>query len=141
MKPTEQKKIIKTFRDLSLLDQIVGNMYAKNPKLKESKFGYAYQRFFDKNNAPTNKLFKEKLTDIAVENALEDKETKAIIHDKNNIRGFAFSKEGLKKVLKQERELQEEFWLKDIEVEPYISSYVPENLTEEEKEALKDILI
>ena len=42
----------KTFEQLKEIDNIVGGLYTKNIKLKDGKFGYAYNKFYVKNIKP-----------------------------------------------------------------------------------------
>jgi len=132
--------IKKTFKDLEEIDSIVGSIYHKNPEIKDTKFGYAYKRFSEKNLIPIFKQYNELLSDIRIENALEDEKTKAILH-KEGGRGFEYSKEGLKAVIKAERELGKEWNDKEFEIEPYIISEenLPE-LNDEQKEILEGVL-
>lgn len=131
-------KIVKTYKELQEIDNIVGAMYRKNPNLRDSKFGYAFKRFSDKNIAPTNKELQEKLQDIAVEHALEDPTTKELLLSVD--KEYKYSREGQNKLNKAQRELAVEFLAKEIEVEPYISPRTPE-MTEWEFEVLKGILV
>lgn len=133
----------KTFEELGKLDAIVGRMYQKNPELRNSKMGYAYKRFVAKNFQPTYDAFISELSDVRIDNALTNEATKEILTDPNpNSRGFKYSKEGLKAVIKAEDVITKKFNAKQIEIEPYIVK--PENLpelTDEQKEALTGLLI
>lgn len=124
----------KNYRQLNEMDQIIGGMYKVNPSLKDTKFGYAYKRFCEKYYVPLLKERNEKLVLIRVDNALEDPTTKEILRDDTHERGFKFDREGLKKCIKSEIKMAEEFDLKEVEIEPIFSSFVPEGLTEEQKE-------
>jgi len=132
------KKI--TFKELQEIDSLVANLYTKDKTLQNSKMGYAYKRFSEKFYFPVVKELQQKTQDIRVDNAMEDKNTKEILADGNNVRGYKYTKEGLKNCMKQERELVEEYDKREIEIEPFISSFKPENLTDEEKELLKGII-
>lgn len=127
--------MIKTFKELQNIDSVVGSLYKKNPELRDTKFGYAYKRFYEKNYSPIFKEFTEQINDSYIDNALVDERTQALLTDQDNSRGFKYSKDGLKKVMKDENKITEEFNKREIEIEPFISSYVPE-LTEDEKEIL-----
>lgn len=143
-KPAKLLTIKKTFKELSEIDGIVGGLYQKNPTLRDTKFGYAYKRFSEKNIAPTVKLYSDVLNDIRIDNALTDETTHALLIDKESTRGFKYSKEGLKSVIKEERNLQEKFDVKEIDVEPFISTFVPadlSNLSNEQKELLTGLLL
>ncbi len=128
----------KTFEELFEIDRVVGALYEKNPDLKESKFSYAYNRFSKKNFEPVVKLHNEKLADIDVEYALENKDTGALsIDEKGN---YSYSKEGQKSRMKARRELIEKTYREAVEVEPYISTFVPK-LTEEQYEILAGVIV
>jgi hypothetical protein len=133
----------KTFKQLLEADSVVAELYLKDKALENSKFGYAWRKFYEKNITPINKEFHERLEDLRIENALEDSITKEIIYgepDKRGNKPYKFSREGLTKLTKQVRELNREYDNKEIEVVKYISSYVPK-LTEEETEILKGLVI
>jgi len=131
---------MKTFAQLLEIDGIVGELYENNPTLKDTKFGYAYKRFYEKNTEPMTKEFRSALQDARIDFALEDEKTKAIITDDKSPRGFAYSKEGLKGIIKEEAKIVEEFNKKEIEIEPHISTVVPE-MNEYQKELLTGIII
>ena len=130
----------KTFEELGKIDVVVGELYQKDGHLKDSKFGYAYKRFSEKNYLPKIKELQQELNDARIDNALEDPITHAVWTDSTNLRGYKYSKEGLKAVMKKENELLNEWNKKEFEIDPYISEYVPE-LTEEQRELLKGVLI
>ncbi len=131
----------KTFRELKEIDDIIATIYFKNPKLKETKFGYAYKRFYEKNVVPTLRNLQEQIQDVNVEHALEDKDTKAVLVDATNSRGYKYSKEGLKKCLQEERKVLEKAQQIMIDVVPYICSQVPKELEAEDIELLTGLLI
>ena|ERR1035437_7192923 len=131
----------KTFEDLLEIDGVVAQLYTKEPTLKESKFGYAYNRFHAKNYAPTVKEFQEALTYARIDNALEDEKTKALLTDEKNTRGYQFSKEGLKNCIKAENKIIEEFYKKEIEIIPFFSPFIPEGITETQIETLKGCVL
>jgi hypothetical protein len=132
--------MIKTFKQLQEVDQLVASLYQKDKTLEQSKMGYAYKRFSEKNYFPVVKELQEKLIDIRVDNAMEDPTTKQILKDPTDQRGFKYSKEGLKKCIEQERKVIDEFNKREIEIIPYISSFVPEILTEDNLEELKGLI-
>lgn len=131
----------KTFQELVGVDQMVGKLYAENPNLKETKFGYAYTKFYNKNYKPTSEKYFEELTDKRIDLALEDPNTKEILKDFDpQSRGYKYSKESTKQIVKFERELSEKYHEMEIEIEPYYSAYLPE-LTEFQREMLMGLLI
>lgn len=132
----------KTFKQLVEIDSIIGNMYEKNDKLELSKFGYAYKRFAEKNYYPHLKEYQQKIQDARIDKALEDSETKAIITDKENPRGYKYNKEGLKNLIKEENRLSDEWDIKEFEIESFYckEENLPE-LSDEQREKLTGILI
>lgn len=133
--------IKKTFKELTKIDQEIATLYSLNPKLKDTKFGYTYSRFYDQNYEPTLKEFRKLLVDIRIDHALENPDTKEIITKPNTIRGFAYSKDGLKKVIKAEERIESEFDLKEIEIKPFISPFIPSELNEQQKELFNSLII
>jgi len=134
--------IEKTFKELKEIDEIVGGIYARNPKAKEGKFGYAYNRFFSKNIKAIFDEIAEKITDVKVENAMVDKDTKELIYDNTGgQKVYKYTKDGMKKLLEEQRKIYKEYDEKKVEIKPYITKDVPEDLLDEEKEALKGCLI
>jgi MFS superfamily sulfate permease-like transporter len=94
---------MKKFKELQEVDGLVAGLYAKDKKLQNSKFGYAYKKFSDKFYFPVVKELQERIQDVRVDNAMEDKNTKEILVDKENVRGYKYTKEGLLKCMKEER--------------------------------------
>lgn len=137
----KEKQIKKTFKDLQEIDGVVGQLYAKDATLQNSKLGYAYKRFVEKNYRPLLDELMEKLAIERVEYALTDEKTKEVLVDQTNPRGFKYDKEGLKKVMEAERKLTREFADREVVITPFISSYVPKGLNEEQTEVLKGLII
>lgn len=131
----------KTIGELIEIDSVVGSLYKKNENLENSKFGYAYSRFVKKNLQSYVDSQIEKVYDIRLENAMEDKETGEVIPDNSSVRGFKFSKESLKKVVSQERKIEKEFLAKEVELELFLTSYIPEVISEYEKEILSGVVL
>lgn len=137
----EKPKIVTVkFERLQELDQIYGSLL-KEEGFENTKLGYAFKRFIDKNK----KFFldyNEALQEARVDNALTDEKTKALLVDKENPRGFQYSKEDFKKLLKEEKAILEKFKDKDCEVEPFICKDIGDNsFNEEEKEVLTGLVI
>lgn len=132
--------IKKTYKELIEVDSVVGALYTQTPTLKETKFGYAYNKFFAKNTEKVNKEFQDELQDLKIDNALEDEKTKAIILDEKSITGYAHTKAQLKQFFKDSKDLMNKYHAKEIEVEPYISSLVPD-MTDEQQEILTGLII
>lgn len=133
--------IKKTFKELRELDQMVGLLYQKTPSLKETKFGYAYKRFYDKNYEKPLQEFQQEIADARIDNALTDDKTKELLKDQMDMRGFKYSKEGLKAVAREENKIVEKWNDKEIECMPFISSYKPEDLSEGQLEMLAGLLL
>lgn len=131
----------KTFKELLEVDNVVGRLYQKDPEIRNTKFGYAYTQFHKKNYTPTLEKYQEEILLARIDNALEDEKTKRVLEDKENIRGFQFSKEGLRNVILKEKELETKWLAMEIEIEPYISKFVPEELSEEDREVLTGLVI
>lgn len=111
--------MVKTFKELQEVDILVGALYEKNPGLKDSKFGYSYKRFVEKNYVTHLREFQHEINDVRIDNAMEDPKTKEVLRDPTDNRGFKYTKEGLKKVIEQENEIIARWDVKEIEVEPY----------------------
>ena len=136
------KKITKTFEELLIIDAMLGSLYQEFPKLRDSKFYYAYKRFYEKNIKKIQKEYIDELTDVRINNALEDKETKAILTDQKSNRGYLYSKDGLKKVIKDEKKVENKFFEKVVEIEPYfMTTPVPSEVSQELTEMLTGLII
>jgi len=131
----------RTCEQLKEVDEVVASLYNKIPTLKNTKFAYAYKRFFEKNLKLIFDEIREEILDIRVNNALEDKETKEILVDSTNERGYKFDREGLKNVMKEEKKIFDKFNKKEIEIEPYFTDYIPEEIEEHQREFLKGLII
>jgi len=139
---TNIKTNMKTINQIKEADQVVGKLYQTTPGLMDSKFGYAWKRFTDKNYIPSLKKLQEEVNDARIDNAMEDATTKEILRDQTNPRGYKYTKEGLKAVIKKENEINDRYDLVEIEVEPYIvdEKNLPK-LTEEQRDALIGMVI
>jgi len=132
-----------TYKQLLDLDSMVGGLYQKDPSLRESKFGYAYNRFIEKDLKTIFNDYSEELLMIRIDNAQVNETTKALITNPSNFRGFDYSKEGLKAVIKSERELQKAWETKEFEIEPYFikPENLPEGLIDEQLDLMRGIII
>lgn len=135
----KKAEIIKKFSELQEIDNLVGSLYTKTPTLRTTKFGYAYSIFHKNNLKRSLKDFSENINLARVESALEDPTTKEVLTDKESPRGFKYSKQGLKTLLSKEIELTEELENKEIKVQVYTSSHIPDALEPHEKELLKSV--
>lgn len=135
------KPITRTFKELVEIDELVGAMYQRDPKLPLGKFGYAYKRFVDKNYLPALNDLQQEIGGVRIDHALEDQATKEVLLDRTNSRGYKYNKVGLKAVIAAEKKLRDEWDEKVITIIPYISSAVPADILSEEKEALKGLVL
>ena len=132
----------KTYKELQEIDEVVAAIYQRNPEVRKGKFGYAYNRFYSKNIKPIIEEISEKLTDIRVENAMVDEKTKELVYDNTNGQKlYKYTKEGMIKMLSEQRKINKEYDKKKVEIIPFITKDIPEDIMEEEKEALKGCLI
>ncbi len=131
----------KTFKELKEIDIIVGTLYAKNPSIKDGKFGYWYTKFLKKNYNPIQEEINEKISDCQLLNALVDEKTKEILYTDEFQKQYKFDKEGRQRLIDFIRKIDKEYNDKEIEIIPCISSEVPEELFEEDKELLRGLII
>lgn len=134
-------EIKRTIKEIQEIDQIVAGLYGKDAKLQQGKFGYAYKRFVEKNYQPAITRLQEKLADVRVDFALTDPTSKELLLDKENARGYKYDKDGMKKVMEAERKLAKDWETEEITITPFISKEVPKELSDEQKEILKGIII
>jgi hypothetical protein len=134
----------KTNLELKEIDEVVGYLYQRNPKLQDGKFGYAYNRFYTKNIKPLMEQIQEEISDLKVEYAMVDEKTKELLYGEPDQRGnkpYKYDKEGMKKLLLETRKVVKKYESKSVDVIPYFSSVLPEKIEPEEKELLKGCLI
>lgn len=130
----------KTFEELMAADMEVGSMFASDKDLENTKFGYAYKRYYKKNFADPFQEYLEKLQEIRINNALENPATNEVLIDRENPRGYKFSKAGLLKCIKEENEFIKENNKKEIDVELFVSPMVPPGLSERQKDMLMGLV-
>ena len=133
---------MKTFKQIKEADQVVGQLYQATPGLMDSKFGYAWKRFTENNYLPTLKKLQEEVNDARIDNAMEDPITREVLRDQTNPRGFKYTKDGLKAVIKKENEINNQYDLVEIEVESHIviEKNLPK-LNDEQRDALVGMVI
>lgn len=137
----ETKELKKTIREIQEVDQIMAQLYAKDATLQQAKIGYAYKRFVEKNYQPTITKLQEKLADARVDFALTDKNTGEVLVDKETARGFKYDKDGFKKIMESERKISNDWMAEEIIVQPFICKDIPKQLSEDDKEKLKGLII
>lgn len=123
---------------LNEINNVVAELYQKDEHLKQGKFGYAYNKFYQKNTQVILDELKEAITISNVNNALEDEKTKALITDEKG--KYKYSKEGKIALLKEQKAIVEEYYKKEIELTLYLSPVKPE-MTEEQYEVLKGVIV
>lgn len=123
---------------LNEINNVVAELYKKDEHLKQGKFGYAYNKFYQKNTQVILDELKEAITISNVNNALEDEKTKALITDEKG--KYKYSKEGKIALLKEQKAIVEEYYKKEIELTLYLSPVKPE-MTEEQYEVLKGVIV
>lgn len=133
--------MIKIFKELRDIDQLVANLYTRNETIKKGKFGYYYTKFYKKNIQPTIDEKEEKLADARLENALTDEKTKEVLYTDITNTAYKFDKEGTKRLIQFNRALQKEYDAKEIEIVPVVSIEIPSELSDEEKEELRGLVI
>lgn len=131
----------KTFQELKDIDVIYSKL-SVDKDFANTKLGYAFKRFTEKNTQKIFTDFNEVLDGVRIDNALVDEKTKAILYNEDR-RNYQFSKEGLKEVLKRNKEIAKEWEDKEFEVIPFICKDIPESvvLLDEEKELLEGVII
>ena len=140
----KEQAIKMTFKDMKRFNAMWNNYKKYNPDVEQTKLGYAFKKFFVKSIEPVFEEYNLLLSVIRVENALEDEKTKAVLTKNDTMiggRGFEYSKDGLKAVMKAEVALDDEWDPKEFTVEPFITKDVPKKLTEEEQETFKGFII
>jgi len=150
--------ITKKFSEVRAFNLASNGFLGKNPTNVQTKLGYAIKRLAE------SEEFKKCLSDyrvayneagfnavesVQIENALTDKETKAVLlSPKGSDRPYMFDKEGLKKVMIAERKWEDvgsvaflaDYDQKEFEFSNYMATEIPE-LTQSEIDAFKGFVI
>lgn len=130
---------MKTFLELKEINGLFNELSKKDPDLYKTKFGYSIDKFIKKNIVKPFGEYRTELSDIWVKYAMTDKDGKLVM-DRESETGFGHTKPDWNKMIAEIRVLEETWDKKEFEVEPCISSQVPE-LTEYQKEILQGLLI
>lgn len=136
------KTVTVKFEQLQKVNQIWGFLLL-DETFEKTKFSYAFKRFIEKNKKFYTD-YNEALQEIRIDNALTDEKTKELLLDNTpGSRGFKFSKDDFKKLVKEERAISEKFNQKDCEVEPYLfkGETASFDLDEEAIEVLTGLII
>lgn len=132
--------IKKTFEELKEIDELYGKLLG-NEGFANTKLGYAFKRFSDKNLKEIFQDFNDTLQDIRISNALTDKTTGAILYTSDQ-KNYQYTPEGLKTTLKLIKEKNKEYSDKEFEVKPFIYTDLGTiELLDEEKELIKGVII
>ena len=115
---------------------------AKKPKEGEeaakpeprSKFEYALRKVLKKSDRIAED-YNDTLSDIQIDNALDDPTTKELLKDSQG--QFKYSKEGAKARNKAARELLD----KPCEIEPHIAESVPDDVEDDQREEFRGFII
>lgn len=135
-----------TFAKILEISGLLLDLEQRIEGLNLTKFGYASKRLREKSISPVFGEYNFELESIRIDNALVDPATKAILtvpFDVKNPGGrlYKYDKEGLKRLMKAERDLRDEFDVKEFEITPFISSYIPNEITPDEYEMLEGIVL
>lgn len=136
----------KTFKELRLFNVFSTSFLVRDKNHAETKLGYAIKSFVDKNLDKIMSEYNEALNNIRIDECHTD-DSGVIVYDitkdenGNEIRHLKFTKEGLKNKNKREKELLEIYDKKEYDIESCITKKVPENLTMNEIESFKELVI
>lgn len=129
----------KTMRKLLSAFQVVFNY---NPEVMDTKFGRAYLKFEEENIQDVFTEYNREVKSIEIDNALEDKDTGAILFEDPQKTKYKYSKDGLKKQIKQENDLFDNWKDKTFKVETrYFIGEYPEYLSELQKELFAEYVL
>lgn len=148
----------KTFAEIRKFNIEAGNFINKKDVNNGStKLGYAIKKISEGKVAKAIKEYQaahqeayyDSVQRKQVDFALTDKTTQAVLlAPKGSERPYQYDKEGLLNVMKAEasfsavsENLLEEFDKKEFEIEPHYAVDLPEDLTDEQKEAFKGFVI
>lgn len=148
----------KTFKDIRQFNIAVETWARQKPENLQTKLGYAMKRVTDNSVAKAIKeyqsayqeAFYENVERVHVDHALTDPTTKAILTaPQGSQRPYLYDKEGMKIVMDAERKfnsvtapaLLEEWDNKEFEIDPYIATELPDDLSDEMKDALKGFVL
>lgn len=125
----------KTYKELRKIVKTINDILQRDKNLEQTKFWYAVRKFRKLNVEPIDEERNEKLADEQLNQALVDAKTQEVLKDEKG--NYKFSKDGIKNLNDFLRKFEEN----EYEVTPYISSFVPDGLLEEEVELLKGIVL
>lgn len=132
VKFSEMKKLANTFQAIAVY----------NPEVYDTKFGRSYLKFEEDNIANVFKEYNKEVKGIEIDNALEDKNTGAILFEDPQRTKYQYSKDGLKNKIKQEEALYEEWKDKEYEVETrYFVGEYPDFMSELQKELFAEYVV
>lgn len=132
---------MKKFKELNDLYNTFDIACQKTPELANTKLGYAFKIFFNKNCKQAFQDYNEELEMLRVDNAATDDKGCLISNPEDKVRGFKYEKSAFKILLIAEKKLLKEWNIKEFEVEPYFSREIPDYLSEIEKEEYAGLII
>jgi len=124
----------KTLRDVINFANSASRWTAMRDKDEpQTKLSYAVARMLKRCQKPIED-YNARNEDIRLNEALEDEKTKAVLMEGQQ---YKFSKQGLKKVVEEQRKLLDE----EVEIEPYIATAVPANLSDDVRVSFEGFVI
>lgn len=149
--------ITKTYKEIREFKR-VGNIFLARDKNQNTKLGYAVSKLINgpidavtkEHDMVLNNLYNEIVLPVMLNEALTDKATGEVFVDPKLTTGrpFKFDKKGLTAVIEAERKNREEavkidadYDLKEFEIQDFIVSDIPENLSEGEREVFTGFVI
>lgn len=124
-----------TFELLLDINGAINNLFAE-PTFANTKFGYACKKFVQKNVVKPIADYDEEIMLCRVNNALTDEKTGELLQDEKG--NYKFNKEGTIAFMQQSKEIRAKWLAKEVEIEPYIVTDLPE-LTDEQTELFKGV--
>ncbi len=132
---TEKMKIKTTYEKLFGYAVVASAYLAEKESRKDTKLGYAIITRMDPRVSSAQKRYQLASEEISIDHCATD-EKGIVLKDGNG--NFEFTKEGLKERNKKRQELFESV---EIEVEVYIATQVPDDLTPAEYDALEGFVL
>lgn len=123
-----------TLRDVINFANSASRWMSIQEKQPQTKLSYAVARMLKRCQKPIED-YNAKIEDIRLDNALEDEKTKAVLRDE--AQQYKFSKEGLRKIIEEQRKLLDG----EIEIEPYIATAIPDDLSDDARVAFEGFVL
>jgi len=131
--------IKKTYQEIATFDGEARGWLAKNTE--NTKFSWAIKRVLKRTQAALQE-YREKAEDITIEHCSVDGAGNIIIEEGRDPLGrpmerYKFTKEALQKRNDEQRTL----FKKQVDIEPYVATDLPKDLSEEDKELFMDFVL